>query len=657
MRLCPSGSLLPSLLLAPALAWGQPYAFVTSGAEDAVAVLDVGQDVLLGQIPLDGTPIACALSANGRLWVTRTQSNTVTLIDTNTGASSTFPVGQRPTGVAVVPAGNLAFVANTGSDSVSAVSGAATQEIPVGRSPIAVALGGTRVYVANWGDGSVSVISAGAVIATIPVGKLPAGLAVDEAGGRLYVANFFDDTVSVVDTTSLSVVATIPVARAPRGLAVDPVAGRLYVAGFQDGGIQVIATATGQVLLEGPSWGENPVDLALGPGNQRLYVTHLEEGKGITVLDPTSLAPLGSIEAPTAPLTLAGFGLQAPRLPLRRPAAPAGPLPAHRASAVRRRPRPAASPQGVTIGDTEFDPLDWQVSEQQGTQTTVQNPVSGNPGAWRETTHSGAAFACHEYVAQSYDPASGPIATIDVAWDRRLYESSGSVEERAAVFQGGVPYVETTAHPFSNQLWQSTSVSGLDAQSFYHDPEGHPSFDGGGALTFGYCRGTTGGNITHGIDNFQVTLVPPPTGGGLLEFEVSGDFVIAGSTAQEVVRRNVSTQGDVGVHVSFDGPGTIVSGGDLTWPDGDASPRLVTIQLTGVPQVFAGRLSLGAPTGGASLGLGDMTILVAPPNAIGAFALLLEGLLLGALSPGWLLVLGVTGLACCARRGRRGRSA
>ena len=57
-----------------------------------------------------------------------------------------------------------------------------------------------RVYVCNQDDGTVSVLdgSTNTVLATVPVGTEPDGIAVNPTTNRVYVANFGDDTVSVI---------------------------------------------------------------------------------------------------------------------------------------------------------------------------------------------------------------------------------------------------------------------------------------------------------------------------------------------------------------------------------------------------------------------------------------------------------------------------
>ncbi len=74
------------------------------------------------------------------------------------------------------------------------------------------------VYVTNNDDGTgmaswVSVINAAtnAVIATIPVGADPNGVAVDPVAGTVYVNNAQWNTVSVINAATRTVTAIIPV--------------------------------------------------------------------------------------------------------------------------------------------------------------------------------------------------------------------------------------------------------------------------------------------------------------------------------------------------------------------------------------------------------------------------------------------------------------
>ena len=82
---------------------------------------------------------------------------------------------------------------------------------------MAVSPDGARVYVTNQISNNVAVISAasGSLIAAIPVGAAPSGIAITSDGTRVYVANFTSGSVSVIDTTTNTVVSTVSVGSGP----------------------------------------------------------------------------------------------------------------------------------------------------------------------------------------------------------------------------------------------------------------------------------------------------------------------------------------------------------------------------------------------------------------------------------------------------------
>jgi len=71
---------------------------------------------------------------------------------------------------------------------------------------------------------------------------------VNPAGTRVYVTNFQSANVSVIDTASNTVVATVPVGLMPRGVAVNPAGTKVYVANRDSFNISVIETATNVVV-------------------------------------------------------------------------------------------------------------------------------------------------------------------------------------------------------------------------------------------------------------------------------------------------------------------------------------------------------------------------------------------------------------------------
>ena len=104
-----------------------------------------------------------------------------------------------------------------------------------------------------------------AVVATIPVGNGPAGVAFTPDGTHAYVANFGSNTVSVIATATNTVVATV-IVNSPFAVAVSPNGQDVYVSKLDGTGkVRVIATATNTKVAVIPV-GHGPImGVAIGP--------------------------------------------------------------------------------------------------------------------------------------------------------------------------------------------------------------------------------------------------------------------------------------------------------------------------------------------------------------------------------------------------------
>jgi YVTN family beta-propeller protein len=66
------------------------------------------------------------------------------------------------------------------------------------------------------------------VVATIPVGSGPVGVAASSDGSRIYVANRESNSVSVIDAAARRVITNVTVGEGPNGLAIRPDGGVVY---------------------------------------------------------------------------------------------------------------------------------------------------------------------------------------------------------------------------------------------------------------------------------------------------------------------------------------------------------------------------------------------------------------------------------------------
>jgi YVTN family beta-propeller protein len=204
----------------------------------------------------------------------------------------------------------FAYISNSASNDVSVIDIATdtlVATVPVGSGPYGVAASQVlpRVYVTNSTGGSVSVIDTvtNTVVATVPVGTGPQGVAVTPAGTRVYVSNFFSDTVSVIDTTTNTVMATVPVGVAPLGVAVNPAGTRAYVVNNLSNKVSVIDTSVNAVIST-VFVGNTPGAVAVNPSGTRLYVTS-QGTSSLWVIDTDTNAVVATVPVGNEPVAVA----------------------------------------------------------------------------------------------------------------------------------------------------------------------------------------------------------------------------------------------------------------------------------------------------------------------------------------------------------------
>jgi YVTN family beta-propeller protein len=144
---------------------------------------------------------------------------------------------------------------------------------------------------------------ASAVVATVPVGSYPSGIAIEPSSGVLYVTNRDSNTVSVLTPSADGPAVTdeLPVGVSPIGVAAEPQGGRVYVANQGSSAISLVDIASGgafgEVILDG-----SPYGVAVHPVSRHVWVT-LEDGR-VAVVDPSAQAVLGTVDVGPNPREL-----------------------------------------------------------------------------------------------------------------------------------------------------------------------------------------------------------------------------------------------------------------------------------------------------------------------------------------------------------------
>ena len=207
-------------------------AYVTSGALNAVIVLDLARGRIIDTIATANGPHGLRARPDGReLYVAGTKGNAVSVIDVASQREvARVPVGRAPVQVAFLPDGERAYVTLRDDNAVAVLDTRARRvvaTIPVGRGPIQLMAGpdGRNVYVANQGtesqpDSTVSVIDTrrNVVARTLTVGRGAHGVAISDDGRLVFITNSFAGTVSVITAMAQHVSATVRVGAGPGGI-------------------------------------------------------------------------------------------------------------------------------------------------------------------------------------------------------------------------------------------------------------------------------------------------------------------------------------------------------------------------------------------------------------------------------------------------------
>ena len=239
-------------------------------------------------------------------YITNGVSNTVTVIDVvNVRLDRELPVGPNPVAVAPSPTRNEVYVVNSGSgvnlgyvSVINAENNAVAANIQVHRQPVSIDLdaAGDRAYVANAGSNTISVLDLKArrEIATIGAGEEPVEARPSPDGKTVVVPNRRGNSVSLLDPARHGVRAYFEGCLGASDAIVLPDSSKAFVA--CSGGHQVMAIALAQpdahpaqpdrleALLD---VGRGPVQLALKPDGGEVFVSNSQSNSISEVITGT----------------------------------------------------------------------------------------------------------------------------------------------------------------------------------------------------------------------------------------------------------------------------------------------------------------------------------------------------------------------------------
>jgi len=286
------------------------------GCNQRVAVATAGVD-----------PIGIAVDRSTNTVFAANASGTVAIVDGRRcsaanragcrAAPATVRVGTNPQFLAVDESTHTLYVANSGSDTISVIdgrSGRVKGSVSVGPIPFTLAVNPVThtVYVTDLGAETVSVVDGASCNAasvrgckrrpaTIDVGEMPGGIALDSRTNTVYVTGETSNDVSVIDGKTCNARATSGCSARParvragdgaRGIAVNERTHTVYVANTADGTVSVIdGSACNATVRSGcgrralaTSVGISPRRVAVDAVTNTVYVTNAGSNT-VTMID------------------------------------------------------------------------------------------------------------------------------------------------------------------------------------------------------------------------------------------------------------------------------------------------------------------------------------------------------------------------------------
>ncbi len=205
---------------------------------------------------------------------------------------------------AAATAAPYAYITNQGSHDVSVIDLALQRvvaTVPVGRSPAGVVASSVagRAFVSNPDSKSISVIDmrTQAVVDTLPAGDGPVGIDASADGRWLLVADWYGQRLLAWDLRSKAgAPRAVPVGRAPAGVAAFDRAPVAFIAERDDDSVAVVDLEAGRVRSR-VKVGTHPFALLLDAPRARLFALNVQS-------DDVSVVSLADLDKPAVIATL-----------------------------------------------------------------------------------------------------------------------------------------------------------------------------------------------------------------------------------------------------------------------------------------------------------------------------------------------------------------
>lgn len=292
--------------------------YVSDPADGTISVLDANTNQIIDTIMTQKGVLLIEVAAErNQIYVTVEDQNKVLIFDLQTHvqvgeidlgepeitlfSKADKPYGQREyttfatsgIGLAYHEGNKMLYVVHSEVNHVNVVdtqTNQVVQTIPVGKTPLLIEIDDitNTAYVTNWESNDVSIIDLNTheVIGSLQTGFIPDQMVIDDERHKLYVTHHASPHVSVVDLTTRSIEKNIQLKGPTHAIALDKISGLLHVTYTPESGVtgtgfinrvEFIDTKT-NTLVGGYDIPDNPFMMAISD-NQKLYGSVIKNGQ------------------------------------------------------------------------------------------------------------------------------------------------------------------------------------------------------------------------------------------------------------------------------------------------------------------------------------------------------------------------------------------
>lgn len=266
-------------------------AYLLDAGANAIQVMSVATNQITQTISLPSTPVAMALTPNGRFLYVSVNAAVAVVNLTLGQVVHVVKVGSYPQGLAVTPDGSRVYVANYvapqppdspniptflyGTVSVIDTSSNLVVRTLIGpyyATSIAITPNGRTVYVGGGGSVYFFPTALNVITGGVGMGGTVSSLTMSADGTTLYIGDSQANRVGVLSTSSNTITNKISVSGGVLGMGVSPDGSLLYAA-MKNNQVAAINTASGSVVTQIPV-GDQPTSVTFTSDGSKAYVTN-----------------------------------------------------------------------------------------------------------------------------------------------------------------------------------------------------------------------------------------------------------------------------------------------------------------------------------------------------------------------------------------------